>query len=101
MIAGTLVVLLALALPVAAGERLAGRAQVTDGDTVSVAGIHVRLKGVAAPEVAHAGEAGEPGGEAAKAFVRARRWSATSPASALVGAVWAPATAAGWTWPRR
>ena len=41
----------------------------TDGDTVSVAGIHVRLKGVAAPEVAHAGEAGDPGGEAAKAFM--------------------------------
>ena len=43
--------------------------KVIDGDTVSVAGIHVRLKGVAAPEVAHAGEAGEPGGEAAKAFM--------------------------------
>lgn len=40
-----------------------------DGDTVVVAGIHVRLKGVAAPEVAHAGEAGEPGGDAARAFM--------------------------------
>ena len=40
-----------------------------DGDTIVVSGIHVRLKGVAAPEVAHFGEPGEPGGEAAKAFM--------------------------------
>ena len=40
-----------------------------DGDTIVVGGIHVRLKGVAAPEVAHFGEPGEPGGEAAKAFM--------------------------------
>ena len=52
-----------------AGERLAGRAHVLDGDTIVVSGIHVRLKGVAAPEVAHFGEPGEPGGEAAKAFM--------------------------------
>ena len=44
---------LATALPAAAGERLAGRAHVLDGDTIVVGGIHVRLKGVAAPEVAH------------------------------------------------
>ncbi len=36
---------------------------------VVVSGIHVRLKGVAAPEVAHFGELGEPGGEAAKEFL--------------------------------
>ena len=60
---------LALALPAVAGERLAGRAHVLDGDTIVVSGIHVRLKGVAAPEVAHFGEPGEPGGEAAKAFM--------------------------------
>ena len=31
--------------------------------------MHVRLKGVAAAEVDHFGEAGEPGGEAARAFM--------------------------------
>ena len=41
----------------------------TDGDTVSVAGSSVHLKGVAAPEVAHFGDPGEPGGVAAKAFM--------------------------------
>src|SRR4051812_39263294 len=35
---------LAAALPAAAGERLAGRAHVLDGDTIVVDGIHVRLK---------------------------------------------------------
>ena len=61
--------LLAVSLPAAAGERLAGRAHVTDGDTLSVGGLAVRLKGVAAPEVAHFGEPGEPGGIEAKAFM--------------------------------
>ena len=60
-----------VALPAVAAERLVGRAHVLDGDTVVVAGIHVRLKGVAAPEVAHTGEAGEPGGDAARAFMTA------------------------------
>ena len=60
---------LALALPAAAGERLVGRAHVLDGDTITVAGIHVRLKGVAAPEVKHPGHGGEPGGEAARQFM--------------------------------
>ena len=60
---------LALAVPAAAGERLAGRAHVLDGDTIAVSGIHVRLKGVAAPEVAHFGEPGEAGGEEAKAYM--------------------------------
>jgi endonuclease YncB( thermonuclease family) len=58
--------LLALAAPASAGERLTGRARVTDGDTISVGGVAVRLKGLAAPEVAHFGE---PGGAAAKAFM--------------------------------
>jgi endonuclease YncB( thermonuclease family) len=61
--------LLGLALPAFAGERLLGRARVTDGDTISVGGVAVRLKGIAAPEVAHFGDAGEPDGEAAKAFM--------------------------------
>ena len=60
---------LAVALSASAAERLNGRARVLDGDTIAVGGIHVRLKGVAAPEVAHGSEAGEPGGEAAKAFM--------------------------------
>ena len=38
-----------------AGERLAGSPHVIDGDTIVVSGIHVRLKGVAAPEVTHFG----------------------------------------------
>src|SRR4051794_19417347 len=63
LIAGLVLV---LALPASAGERLAGRAKVIDGDTIVVDGIHVRLKGVAAPEVAHFGRGGEPGGEEAR-----------------------------------
>lgn len=69
--AGLCILLALVALPAVAAERLVGRAHVLDGDTVVVAGIHVRLKGVAAPEVAHAGEAGEPGGDAARAFMTA------------------------------
>ena len=60
---------LRLALPADAGERLAGRAHVLDGDTIAVGGIHVRLKGVAAPEVAHFGEPGEAGGKEAQKFM--------------------------------
>jgi endonuclease YncB( thermonuclease family) len=60
---------LALAVPAVAGERLAGRAHVLDGDTIAVGGVHVRLKGVAAPEVAHFGDPSEPGGEEAKRFM--------------------------------
>ena len=52
-----------------AGERLVGRTHVVDGDTIVVGGIHVRLKGVAAPEVAHASKPGEPGGDDARAFM--------------------------------
>jgi endonuclease YncB( thermonuclease family) len=37
-------------------ERLVGRARVIDGDTIVVGGVHVRLQGVAAPEVAHPGQ---------------------------------------------
>jgi endonuclease YncB( thermonuclease family) len=54
---------------VAAGERLAGRTHVLDGDTIVVSGIHIRLKGVAARKVVHPGADGEPGGEEAKAFM--------------------------------
>jgi endonuclease YncB( thermonuclease family) len=66
-----LVVVALHALPTLAlaGERLTGRAHVTDGDTISVGGVAVRLKGVAAPEVAHFGDPGEPGGIEAKAFM--------------------------------
>ena len=69
MIRTAAALLLVLAMPAAGGERLAGRAHVLDGDTIVVDGIHVRLKGVAAPEVAHFGDPGEPGGEEAKAFM--------------------------------
>jgi endonuclease YncB( thermonuclease family) len=54
---------LASAAPAAAAERLTGTARVVDGDTLDVAGVRVRLKGVAAPEL-H-----EPGGEEARTFV--------------------------------
>lgn len=64
-----LFMLLVLSTPALAGELLTGRAHVTDGDTLRVGGVAVRLKGVAAPEVAHGGDPGEPGGEAAKAFM--------------------------------
>jgi micrococcal nuclease len=50
-------------VPATAAERLVGTARVVDGDTLDVAGVRVRLKGVAAPELA------EPGGEEARAFV--------------------------------
>ena len=69
MIARALALLLILAAPVIAGERLVGRARVTDGDTLRVGGVAVRLKGLAAPEVAHGGDPGEPGGVEAKAFM--------------------------------
>jgi micrococcal nuclease len=42
---------------------------VLDGDTILLDGIHMRLKGVAALKVAHFENPGEPGGEAAKAFM--------------------------------
>jgi micrococcal nuclease len=48
-----------------------GRARVIDGDTIVVGGVHVRLQGVAAPEVAHPGQPqDEPGGPEAKAFIQ-------------------------------
>ena len=59
---------LILSFPAVAGERIAGRPHVFDGDTIAD-GIHVRLNGVAAPEVAHYDQPSEPGGEAAKAFM--------------------------------
>jgi endonuclease YncB( thermonuclease family) len=42
---------------------------VLDGDTILLDGIHMRLKGVAAPKVAYFENPGEPGGEAAKTFM--------------------------------
>jgi endonuclease YncB( thermonuclease family) len=61
---------LALSVPAVAGERLAGRAHVLEGDTIVVSGIHVRLKGMTAPEVAHVGQPASP------AAMRPRRsWS--------------------------
>src|SRR5690349_19409564 len=60
---------IALAAPVSAGERLSGRTRVINGDTVAVGGVTVRLKGIAAPEVAHHGDPGEHRGEAAKPFL--------------------------------
>lgn len=59
------------ALSVAAAERLIGLAHAIDGDTLAVAGIPVRLQGIAAPEIAHPelGIEEEPGGPEAAAFM--------------------------------
>lgn len=58
------------ASPMAAAERLVGRARAIDGDTLVVGGIHVRLQGVAAPEIKHPGmPVPEPGGPEAAAFM--------------------------------
>jgi micrococcal nuclease len=54
--------LLAWTAPAAAAERLAGTARVVDGDTLDVAGVRVRLKGVATPEL-------RKGGDKVRAFV--------------------------------
>ena len=67
--------LLAVALLIAPGvahalETLSGRARAIDGDTIVVGGVHVRLKGVDAPEIVHPGQPEpEPGGPEAAAFV--------------------------------
>ena len=56
--------------PATAAERLVGRAKAIDGDTLEVAGIRVRLQGVAAPEIEHPGRpVAEPGGPEAAAFM--------------------------------
>ena len=60
---------LLVATPVAAAE-LHGRVRVIDGDTIAVDGVHVRLQGIAAPEVANFGRPAEPGGPEARAFLR-------------------------------
>ena len=70
----TALVLLALLVPgqgLAAGRQLAGLGRAIDGDTIVVSGVHVRLQGVAAPELAHPGLgiAEEPGGQEAAAFM--------------------------------
>jgi endonuclease YncB( thermonuclease family) len=66
-----LALLLALVVPPAAANgRLVGRTHAIDGDTLVVAGIHVRLQGVAAPEIEHPGQPEpEPGGPEAAAFM--------------------------------
>jgi endonuclease YncB( thermonuclease family) len=54
----------------AAAEQLVGRTKVTDGDTITVNGIAVRLKGIAAPEVPNGSSMGEPGGVEARSFMQ-------------------------------
>ena len=74
-----ILVLALLASSVLAAERLVGRARVIDGDTIVVAGVHVRLQGVAAPEVAHPGQPqDEPGGPEARVFMAERVEGRTS-----------------------
>jgi endonuclease YncB( thermonuclease family) len=60
-------------LPALAAEPFVGPARVIDGDTIVINGIHVRLQGVAAPEMAHPGQAhDEPGRPEARAFMHER-----------------------------
>ena len=73
MIAIGLLILMKVASDIAGrSDTLRGRAEVLDGDTISVEGVHVRLQGVAAPEIAHEGLSikAEAGGEDAAAFLR-------------------------------
>ena len=66
----TLATCLALATSAHAAETLTGRARAIDGDTIVVAGMHVRLKGVDAPEIKHPGQPEpERGKPEAAAFV--------------------------------
>ncbi len=61
----TILALILLASPALAGETISGPARARDGDTLVVAGVPVRLNGVASPEMS------EPGGpEATAAMVR-------------------------------
>ena len=53
------------ALSTEKGSIIEGQARVIDGDTIEVAGVRVRLNGVAAPELR------EPGGVEAKTFLEA------------------------------
>ena len=53
-----------------AGQLLHGTGQAVDGDTIIVVGVHVRLQGVAAPEIAHPDKPkAESGGDAAADFM--------------------------------
>jgi endonuclease YncB( thermonuclease family) len=74
MRAGLILAFLLAVSTAAAGERLVGRAYVRggDGDTITVAGVLIRLQGIAAPEVEHRnlGIKEEPGGAEAAAFMR-------------------------------
>lgn len=66
-----LLALLVATLPALAQPReLHGRVRVIDGDTIVVDGIHVRLQGIDAPEVAHFGKPDDPGGPEARAYLR-------------------------------
>ena len=86
---------LIIALPAVAGERLTDRAYVLDGDTLAVGGLHARLEGAAAPELAHYDQPGERGGETARAFmvepVESQTVVCDSPRSARKAAGWAGA----------
>jgi endonuclease YncB( thermonuclease family) len=62
---------LLFAVAPASAETIHGAGRAIDGDTIAVDGVHVRLKGVAAPELAHPGLhiAEEPGGPEAARFM--------------------------------
>jgi hypothetical protein len=93
-----LVLLLALLTsPSNTAERLVGRARIIDGDTIVVGGVHVRLQGVAAPEVAHPGQAqDELGGPEARAFSSGSR-AAPSCASGLTNGPAVGGSAPAWS----
>jgi len=60
---GALIGVMLAAAAATAAEPIYGRARVIDGDTLEVAGVRVRLEGVAAPELS------EAGGDAARVFL--------------------------------
>jgi hypothetical protein len=64
-----LAALFCLLVEAAAAEQLVGRTRVIDGDTITVGGVTVRLKGIAAPEMPRNASPGEPGGHEATAFM--------------------------------
>src|SRR3954465_11616673 len=68
----TAVFALCLAAAPVSAETIHGTGRAIDGDTIAVGGVHVRLKGVAAPELAHPGLriAEEPGGRGGAAYMR-------------------------------
>jgi micrococcal nuclease len=71
LIAGIIAIGAVAYFALAQGHTIEGPVRVIDGDTVVVAGVHVRLNGIDAEEVAHPGyPVADPHGEAARAVMQ-------------------------------